>query len=125
MKKTQFASAIITLVFAGSVSAAMPATSTKAAPAPSRAELVKAVNMQHGTVTRAQVIAEMKRARAAGEMRITEGDFRQRPAVASTLTRKEVMNEYKRAKANGEIAVTQADYNVANTKSYHKGYSMH
>jgi hypothetical protein len=120
MKKTQFATAIITLAFAGSVSAAMPVTTattatmtTKAitaAPAPSRAELIKSVKMQQGSVTRAQVIAEMKRARAAGEIPITEFDFRQFPEVVSTLTRKEVMTEYKRAKANGEIAVTQAEY---------------
>ncbi|AKJ31190.1 DUF4148 domain-containing protein [Caldimonas brevitalea] len=57
--------------------------------------------------TRAEVHAELIRARDAGELKVfEEGYF---PQVASTRTRAEVVAELKRAQANGEYAALHAE----------------
>lgn len=66
-----------------------------------------------GSVTRAEVRAEVLRARAAGELEINEATpaF---PVAAqpSRLTRAEVRAEAIRARAAGELDLTEADYPV-------------
>jgi hypothetical protein len=63
-------------------------------------------------VTRAEVKAEVLRARAAGELDITEATFPfQYPAAASTLTRAEVKAEVLRARTAGELDFTEASAN--------------
>ena len=71
------------------------------------------VAFKAGTLTRAEVRAEVLRARAAGELDITEAT----PAfpvaaVPSGLTRAEVRAEAIRARAAGELDLTEADYPV-------------
>ena len=65
-----------------------------------------------GTVTRAEVRAEVLRARAAGELDITEATPAFAVAAASGLTRAEVRAEAIRARAAGELDLTEADYPV-------------
>lgn len=63
-------------------------------------------------VTRAEVQAEVLRARAAGELDITEADFPFAPPSAkSTVTRAEVRAETIRARAAGELDITEASPN--------------
>ena len=63
-------------------------------------------------VTRAEVKAEVLRARAAGELDITEATFPfQQPVAKSTLTRAEVKAEVLRARAAGELDITEASGN--------------
>lgn len=63
-----------------------------------------------GTVTRADVRAEVLRARAAGELDITEASPAFPVAAASGLTRAEVRAEAIRARAAGELDYTEANY---------------
>lgn len=63
------------------------------------------------TVSRADVRAEVLRARAAGELDITEANFPYAaPAPATTLTRMAVRDEARRARAAGELDITEANY---------------
>lgn len=59
------------------------------------------------TKTRAQVIAELRQAQAAGEMKVfEEGYF---PQTRSVRSRAEVVAELRRAQANGEYAMLQSE----------------
>ncbi len=105
MKTTQLITAAIVLAISGSAFA----QSGTAAPTPG--STAAAVAMQAGTVTRAQVVAELHRARANGEIAVTEADYGKLPVTKpSTVTRQQVMAELVRAQKNGEIPRTQADY---------------
>ena len=67
---------------------------------------------QPSKVTRAEVKAEVLRARAAGELDITEANFPfQLPAAKSSVTRAEVKAEVLRARAAGELDITEASAN--------------
>lgn len=67
---------------------------------------------QGSQVTRAEVKAEVLRARAAGELDITEATFPfQLPAERSTLTRADVRAEVVRAREAGELDITEASAN--------------
>jgi predicted RNase H-like HicB family nuclease len=71
--------------------------------------------------TRAQVIAELKQARAEGMLSTGDYDYpKQRPFV-STKTRADVVAELKQAQAQGLANVSDADYpklpQVASTKT--------
>lgn len=67
---------------------------------------------QYSKVTRAEVKAEVLRARAAGELDITEATFPfQLAAARSPLTRAEVKAEVLRAHAAGELDITEASAN--------------
>ncbi len=69
------------------------------------------------TLTRAQVVAEFERARAAGELPASANETNtktQRPA-ASTLTRAEVQAEYLRARAAGEPIDIEEQASAANS----------
>ncbi len=66
-----------------------------------------------GTLTRAEVHAEVLRARAAGELDITEATYPWIPSAPATrLTRDEVRAEARRARAAGELDFTEANYPV-------------
>lgn len=65
-----------------------------------------------GTVTRAEVRAEVLRARAAGELDITEATPAFPVGAPSGLTRAEVRAEAIRARAAGELDYTEANYPV-------------
>ena len=59
------------------------------------------------TKSRAEVMAELRRAQANGEMKVyEEGYF---PQARSTRTRAEVVAELRRAQANGEYALLQSE----------------
>lgn len=63
-------------------------------------------------LTRADVKAEVLRARAAGELDITEANFPfEQPAAKSALTRADVRAEVIRARAAGELDITEASEN--------------
>jgi hypothetical protein len=105
MKTTQLITAAIALAISGS------ALAQGAVTAPTPASTSAAVAMQAGTVTRAQVVAELYRARANGEIPVTEADYGKLPAAGpSNVTREQVRAELERAQKNGEIPRTQADY---------------
>ena len=70
------------------------------------------ITFKPGTVTRAEVRAEVLRARAAGELDITEATPAFAVAAPSSLTRAEVRAEAIRARAAGELDLTEADYPV-------------
>ncbi|ALU87289.1 MULTISPECIES: DUF4148 domain-containing protein [Herbaspirillum] len=57
------------------------------------------------TKTRADVIAELKQARANGELLVSDRDQEVKP-VASTKTRDEVRAELVQARANGELSIS-------------------
>lgn len=60
-------------------------------------------------VTRADVLAEVLRARAAGELDLTEADLPfSPPSAKSTVTRAQVRAEVIRARAAGELDITEA-----------------
>ncbi|KAF1036274.1 MAG: hypothetical protein GAK35_04096 [Herbaspirillum frisingense] len=60
--------------------------------------------------TRAQVIEELKQARADGSMIISDAEYPRLPAFTSTKTRAQVIAELQQARANGEISVGDVDY---------------
>jgi hypothetical protein len=80
---------VLALVVAGSAASAIEATQTR----------VPATGL-----TRAEVQAELARARANGEL-LSDAQIEQQPfgTMASTLTRAEVQAELARARANGEL----------------------
>ena len=89
------------IAFAVAAAAAVPAFADSAdfaAASPSRAK-----------VSRAEVQAEVLRARAAGELEVTEAQFPAAPLPErSTVTRAEVRAQVIRARAAGELDVTEA-----------------
>ncbi|MBP0598721.1 DUF4148 domain-containing protein [Herbaspirillum sp. LeCh32-8] len=60
--------------------------------------------------TRAQVIEELKQARAAGLMPVGDADYPKLPAFVSTKTRAQVIEELKQARAAGLMPVGDADF---------------
>lgn len=60
--------------------------------------------------TRAQVIEELKQARADGSIAIGDADFPKTPAFVSTKTRAQVVAELKEAQARGLVNVGDAYY---------------
>jgi hypothetical protein len=103
MKTTQLITAAITLAISGAAFAQAGAAKPTSASA--------AVAMQAGTVTRAQVAAELDRARKNGEIRVSEADYGKMPSAnAGKMTRAQVAAELERAQNNGEIRVSEADY---------------
>ena len=93
--------------------AALVLAATVAAPAfASNAVDYGNIAFKAGTVTRAEVRAEVLRARAAGELDITEASNPFAAAAPSSLTRAEVRTEAIRARAAGELDVTEANYPV-------------
>ncbi|EIJ44776.1 hypothetical protein GWL_42150 [Herbaspirillum sp. GW103] len=57
------------------------------------------------TKTRADVVAELQQARAAGQLLVSDRD-QDVKAVASSRTRDEVRAELAQARANGELAIS-------------------
>ena len=55
------------------------------------------------TVTRAAVVADLERARAAGTLQLTEWDRQAATPTASTRSRSDVQSEARAAAANGSI----------------------
>lgn len=60
--------------------------------------------------TRAQVIEELKQARADGSMAIGDADFPRLPVFVSTKTRAQVIEELRQARADGSMPVGDADF---------------
>lgn len=68
-------------------------------------------------LTREEVRAEVVRARAAGELDITEANYPpELKTQESPLTRAQVRAELLRARAAGEMDVTEASYPFTNTQ---------
>ncbi|WP_317203687.1 DUF4148 domain-containing protein [Janthinobacterium sp.] len=61
-------------------------------------------------LTRAEVTAELLRARAAGELSTGESDYPKMPPFVSTLSRAQVTAEMVRARAAGEMSSGETDY---------------
>lgn len=59
------------------------------------------------TLSRAEVRAELARAKAAGELKVFSSTYV--PTVATTRSRAEVMAELRQAKADGEYALLNAE----------------
>lgn len=81
--------------------------------ATSGAVLAQNVSTQAANVqgkSRAQVIEELKQARADGSLSVADYDYPALPAFVSTKTRAQVIEELKVAQAQGLLAVGDADY---------------
>ncbi|MBB5390646.1 MULTISPECIES: DUF4148 domain-containing protein [unclassified Herbaspirillum] len=81
--------------------------------ATSGAVLAQNVSVQAQNVqgkTRAQVIEELKQARADGTLTVSDYDYPRLPAFVSTKTRAQVIEELKVANAQGLVTVGDADY---------------
>lgn len=60
--------------------------------------------------TRAEVVAELTRARANGELNISDADYPPLPKFVSTKTRAQVIAELVEARARGELIITDVNY---------------
>ena len=62
------------------------------------------------TLTRAQVVAELHAARAAGQLSVGESDYPPAIQHTSSLTRAQVIAELQAAQAAGQLSVGESDY---------------
>ena len=60
--------------------------------------------------TRAQVIEELKAARAAGQVDVSDANYPALPVFVSTKSRAQVVEELKAARAAGQVDVSDANY---------------
>ncbi|MFJ3055964.1 DUF4148 domain-containing protein [Herbaspirillum sp. NPDC087042] len=60
--------------------------------------------------TRAQVIEELKQARAAGQVDVSDANYPVLPTFVSTKSRAQVIEELKAATAAGQVYVNDANY---------------
>ncbi|EJN06030.1 DUF4148 domain-containing protein [Herbaspirillum sp. YR522] len=74
------------------------------------AQDVSAQSTQPQGKTRAQVIEELKQARAAGLVSSGDYDYPKLAPFVSTKTRAQVIDELKQAQARGEVNVGDANY---------------
>ncbi|TKR54294.1 DUF4148 domain-containing protein [Allopusillimonas ginsengisoli] len=71
---------------------------------------VYAQDNQSTSLTRAQVVAELQAAKAAGQLSVGELDYPPVINQTSTLTRSQVVAELQAAKAAGQLSVGELDY---------------
>lgn len=100
--KTLFSALLLSMTFAGSAYAAGPAPSGELDYPPATAS--------GPSLTRAQVIEELRVARANGQVTFGELDQPAAQVHTAALTREQVRAEAAQARANGDIAFGELDY---------------
>ncbi|NYT85214.1 DUF4148 domain-containing protein [Pollutimonas harenae] len=74
-----------------------------------------AQDTQTNSTTRAQVVAELQAARAAGQLSVGELDYPIAINQTSSLSRAQVVAELAAAKAAGQLSVGELDYPIASS----------
>ncbi|WDZ97019.1 DUF4148 domain-containing protein [Herbaspirillum sp. WKF16] len=63
----------------------------------------------HGK-TRAQVVDELKQARADGSMTVADSEYPKLPPFVSSKSRSQVLDELKQARADGSLSISDGEY---------------
>jgi len=101
--KTLVSAAMISMTMMGAAYAAEPSGELDYPPAVE----------QTSALTRAQVVAELQAARAAGQVTFGETEQAAAPVASSTLTRAQVQAEAAEARAHGAYAFGELDYQAS------------
>lgn len=106
---TKLVSTLLLMGFLGAANAQSSSADTTSATMVSPAARPAATANQ--AVSRKEVLAELERARANGELAVADTKLPYTPpSPASTLTRQDVLNELAQARASGELARIEAEY---------------